>query len=159
MRDVKALRCQIRYSSFEYSWSSVLGDISRNSDGDFKLLDVNRNDDGSWLDAFYGKSDNKWNRSNGFVFVVSQLSSFLLYFPVEEFCFMSWPFQPPSIRPISSIFSEIIKYLLLSSDFVSQSIRNSNFKVSVFLMVVFIYNAFSSLFTYKAPWLQFLYRV
>jgi hypothetical protein len=78
VRDVKALRCQIRYSSFEYSGSSVLDDTSRNSDGDPKLLNVNRNDDSSWLNTNYDKSDNKWNRDGGFAFVVSQLSSFLL---------------------------------------------------------------------------------
>lgn len=64
---------------------------------------------------------------------------------------MICPSQPPSIRPISSIFLDIIKYFLLSSDLVSQSIRNNSFKVSVFLMTVLMYNAFSSLFTYKAP--------
>ena len=47
------------------------------SDGDPNLLNANRNDDGRWLNAYYDKPDNRWNRENGFAFVVSQLSSFL----------------------------------------------------------------------------------
>jgi hypothetical protein len=54
-----------------------MGDVSRNSDGDSKLLNVNRNDDGSWLNTYYDKPDNQWNRENGFAFAVSQLSLFL----------------------------------------------------------------------------------
>jgi len=138
VRDVKALRCQIRYSSFEYSGSSVLDDTSRNSDGDPKLLNVNRNDDGSWLNTNYDKPDNKWNRDNGFAFVVSQLSSFLLYLPVEEFCFISWPFQPPNIRPISLIFSDMARYFLSSKDFVSQRIKKNTLIVSAFLIAIFM---------------------
>ena len=139
------------FSLFEYSKGGVTGGILHISDGDPKLLNANRNDDGSWLNTNYDNPDNKWNRSGGFAFVVSQVSKKLPYLLIEEFCFIICPSQPPSMRPISSIFSDIIKYFLLSSDFISQSIRNSNFKVSVFLMAVFIYNAFSSLFTYKAP--------
>ncbi len=48
------------------------------SDGDPNLLGANRNDDGCWLNAYYDKPDNRWNRDNGFAFSVSQLSSFLL---------------------------------------------------------------------------------
>ena len=146
-----ALRCRIIFSLFEYSKGGVTGGILHNSDGDPKLLNANRNDNGSWLNTNYDNPDNKWNRSNGFAFVVSQVSQKLPYLLIEEFCFIICPNQPPSIRPISLILSEIIKYFLLSSDLVSQSIRNNNFKVSVFLMAVFIYNAFSSLLTYKAP--------
>jgi hypothetical protein len=122
-----------------------------NSDGDPLLLYALRNDYGSWFYTNYDYPDNKWNRSNGFAFVVSQVSQKLLYLLIEEFCFTICPNQPPSIRPTSSILSEIIKYFLLSSDLVSQSIRNNSFKVSVFRMAVFIYNTFSCLFTYKAP--------
>lgn len=128
-----------------------MGGVLHISDGDSKLLNANRNDDDSWLNTNYDNHDNKWNRSNGFAFVVSQVSQKLPYLLIEEFCFIICPSQPPSMRPISSIFSDIIKYFLLSSDLVSQSIRNSSFKVSVFLIAVFIYNAFSSLFTDKAP--------
>lgn len=80
----------------------------------------------------------------------SQLSLFLLYFLIEEFCLMVCPNQPPSIRPISSIFSDIAKYFLLSIDLVSQRIRSSSFNVSIFLIATLMYKAFSSLFTYKA---------
>jgi hypothetical protein len=60
----------------EYSMSSGLGDISYNSDGDPNLLNVNRNDNGSWLNTNYDNPDNQWNRDNGFAFAVSQLSFF-----------------------------------------------------------------------------------
>ena len=54
-----------------------MDEILRNSDGDPNLLNVNRNDNGRWLNTYYDKPDNRWNRNNGFAFVVSQLSSFL----------------------------------------------------------------------------------
>ncbi len=47
------------------------------ADGDPNLLSTNRNDDGSWLNAYNDRPDNKWNRANGFAFAVSQLFSFL----------------------------------------------------------------------------------
>lgn len=71
----------------EYSRGGVSGDISDNSDGDPNLLGVNRDDDGHRLNAYNDNLGNRWNRANGFAFVVSQLSSFLLgYFLVGEFC-------------------------------------------------------------------------
>ncbi len=51
--------------------------ILYNSDDDLDLLGANRNDNGRWLNAYYDNPDNRWNRDNGFAFVVSQLSSFL----------------------------------------------------------------------------------
>lgn len=43
-------------------------------DGDPGLLSAGRNDDGSWLLAFYGKPDGRWFRDGGFAFVASQVS-------------------------------------------------------------------------------------
>ena len=54
-----------------------MGDILCISNGNPNLLGTNRNDDGSWLNAYYDRPDNGWNRDNGFAFV-SQLSSFFL---------------------------------------------------------------------------------
>jgi len=122
----------------EYSQGSGTDDVLCDSDGDLKLLNANRNDDGSWLNTNYDKPDNRWNRDNGFAFVVSQISSFLLYFMVEEFCFISWPFQPPSMRPISFIFSDSARYFLLSRDLVSQSIKRNTLTASVFRIAIFI---------------------
>jgi hypothetical protein len=48
-----------------------------NSDGDPNLLNVNRNDDGSWLNTNYDNPDNRWSDNGGFAFVVSQIFSFL----------------------------------------------------------------------------------
>jgi hypothetical protein len=53
-------------------------DNSRNSDGDPSLLNANRNDDGQWLNTYYDRSDNRWNRDSGFAFAVAQLSFFSL---------------------------------------------------------------------------------
>lgn len=47
------------------------------TDGDPNLLGANRNGDGQWLNAYYDKPDNRWNRDNGFAFALPQLSSFL----------------------------------------------------------------------------------
>ena len=51
-------------------------DASCNSDGDLNLLGANRNDNGRNLNAFNDNPDNRWNRENGFAFVVAQLTSF-----------------------------------------------------------------------------------
>ena len=60
----------------EHSRGSGTEGILYNSDGKANLLDVNRNDDGCWLNAYYDNPENRWNRDNGFAFVVSQLFSF-----------------------------------------------------------------------------------
>ncbi len=117
----------------EQSRGGGTGDVSHNSDGNPNLFNANRND-GSYLNAYYDKPDNRWNRDNGFAFAISQLSSFLLYFMVGEFCFASWPFQPPSMRPTSLSLSAISRYFLLSKDFVSHNNIRNIFTVSVFLM-------------------------
>lgn len=60
-----------------------------------------------------------------------------------EFCFTSWPLQPPRFLPISSNFKESAIYLLLSMDFVSQMIIRSIFTASSFRMARRIYGSFS----------------
>jgi hypothetical protein len=64
----------------EYSKGGGMDDIRRSSDGDPNLLGVNRNGDGRWLNAYYDRPDDRWNRDNGFAFAVSQLSLFLSCF-------------------------------------------------------------------------------
>lgn len=76
-QDIKALRCRIRFNPERDSKGGVPDDILRSSDGDLNLLNANRNDEGRWLNAYYDNPDNRWNRENGFAFVLSQLSSFL----------------------------------------------------------------------------------
>jgi hypothetical protein len=61
----------------EYSRGSGIGGVLHITDDDPNLLNVNRNDDGRWLNTTYDSPDNRWNRENGFAFIVSQLSSFL----------------------------------------------------------------------------------
>ena len=55
-------------------WIVVMHEPIKDSDGDPMLLHAFRNDDGSWLSTVYGSPDGKWLRSNGFAFVVSQVS-------------------------------------------------------------------------------------
>ena len=57
-----------------------MDDILHISDGDLGLLNANRDDDGRWLNAYYDNPDNRFNRENGFAFVVSQFTSFLSCF-------------------------------------------------------------------------------
>lgn len=45
------------------------------SDGDPCLLIADRDGDGRWLGAYYGRPDHGWDRDNGFAFAVSQISS------------------------------------------------------------------------------------
>lgn len=47
------------------------------SDGNPNVLGLNRNDEGRWLNAYNGNSDNRWNRENGFVFLAPKVFSFL----------------------------------------------------------------------------------
>ena len=54
-------------------WIVAMHEPINDSDGDPLLLSVYRYDDGSWLNTYFGGPDNKWNRDNGFAFVVSQV--------------------------------------------------------------------------------------
>jgi hypothetical protein len=63
------------------------------------LFNVNRNEDGSWLNANNGKPDNEWNPDNSFVFVPRNPAHFSPGTMPGEFCLTSWPFHPPSMRP------------------------------------------------------------
>ena len=55
-------------------WIVAMHEPIKDSDGGPILLHAVRRADGSWLYAYYGYPDNKWNRSYGFAFVVSQVS-------------------------------------------------------------------------------------
>jgi len=56
-------------------WIVAMHEPIKDSDGDPLLLNANRYDNGSWLGAYYGNPDDKWYRSNGFAFVVHQVSN------------------------------------------------------------------------------------
>ena len=51
-----------------------------------------------------------------------------------EFCFVSWPFQPPSILPASLRIRDKEIYFLSSKDFVSHKIIRNTQRVSNFFM-------------------------
>jgi len=56
-------------------WIVTMHEPIKDSDGDPNLLNANRNGDGRWLNAYYDRPGNRWNRESGFAFAVSQLSS------------------------------------------------------------------------------------
>ena len=58
-------------------WLIIMHKPINDSDGDPLLLGANRYDEGRWLNAYYDRPDNRWNRENGFVFLAPLLSSFL----------------------------------------------------------------------------------
>ncbi|OGL70621.1 hypothetical protein A3C09_00160 [Candidatus Uhrbacteria bacterium RIFCSPHIGHO2_02_FULL_47_44] len=47
-------------------------DTSHILGGNPNLLTANRNDDGRWLNTYNDNPDNRWNRENGFAFLVPQ---------------------------------------------------------------------------------------
>lgn len=55
-------------------WIIVMHEPINNSDGDPRLLVASRSGDGCWLDACYGDPGSRWDRGDGFAFVVSQVS-------------------------------------------------------------------------------------
>lgn len=113
------------------------------SDGNLKAFNVKHDDNGLWLNSNNGNPDNVWNPDNHWVFVLPRNSLHFSPIPLGEFCFSNWPFHPPSILPISSIFTERVMYFLSSIDFVSQRTIRSIFNVSSFLMERRTYGHFS----------------
>ena len=116
------------------TWIVAMHEPIKDSGGVPNLLRAYRFGDGSWLITSFDEPGSRWGRGGGFAFAVSQLSSFLSLYFAREFCFVSCPFQPPSILPASSIFTDKAIYFLSSTDFVSQRIRRNNRNVSAFLI-------------------------
>ncbi len=56
-------------------WIVAMHEPIEDSGGDPILLGASRDGDGSWLNADYGNPVIKWNRSDGFAFVISQVSN------------------------------------------------------------------------------------
>ena len=119
----------------EHSTGGGAGGIlyATDSDGNPNIFDVEHDDNGRWLNDNYGNPDNVWNGNNRFVFVRRKSLHFSPGFP-GEFRFESCPFQPPSIRPTSSIRSDSAMYFLSSIDFVSQRTIRRILSVSAFRM-------------------------
>lgn len=103
--------------------------VTFNRWNDERNVNVNRNND-DW-------NDNWWfgGVRNSFHFSPIKMG---------EFCFVSWPFHPPSIFPISSTGKDRAIYFLLSSDLVSQRTISNIFKVSNLRIATRTYGCFSS---------------
>src|SRR3989344_832337 len=54
-------------------WIVAMHEPINDSDGYPNLLGANRDDDGRWLNAFWGRPDYTWYRGHGFAFAVSQV--------------------------------------------------------------------------------------
>jgi len=107
-----------------------MDNISHNtdSDGNPNVFNVEHDDNDRWLNTNWDNSDNHWNGNNRWVF----LRRYYLHFsPYLGRVLFSWPFQPPSILPISSKVSESAPYFLLSSDLVSHKTISKILRVSV----------------------------
>lgn len=59
------LRSAQAFYGWWHGWHSAYND----SDGNPNVFNVNRNDDGLWLNANNGRPDNEWNPENRFVFL------------------------------------------------------------------------------------------
>ena len=57
------------------------------NDGNPNLLSANRNGDDRWLNANWDRPDDRWNRENGFAFLVPQIALFLSLNSGGSFCF------------------------------------------------------------------------
>ncbi len=91
MRDIGAFNMLNKIQPREYSMGGGVDDFSYISDDDLNLLNLSRNDDGHWLNAYYDNPDNQWNRDNGFAFVSSQVSLFPLHFWGVLFYYLAGP--------------------------------------------------------------------
>lgn len=127
--------------------------IATDSDGNPNAFNVERNDNGLWLYAHYVHPDNVWNPDNRWLFVSRNLlhfspsrDDFLVAWFAGEFCFVSWPFQPPSILPISFKGTDRTTYFLLSRDLVSHKANIKTMRVFNFLIASLTHGCFSSLF-------------
>jgi len=129
-------RSQIKYSPESIQRAVVQmvpRTILRSPNGNRNVLYFYRNDDGKW-NWNYNWLNNDWSADNPSACLATSFVSPLAIYLLGEFCFESWPFQPPSIFPISAISWERAIYFLLSRDLVSQRIRKNIFTVSVFLI-------------------------
>lgn len=92
------------------------------SDDDERNVNVNRNDN-DW-------NDNWWFAGLRNSLRFSPASVYFLKTEAGEFCFLSWPYHPPSILPISRRGVEIATYLFLSKASISHAICRKIFRVS-----------------------------
>lgn len=90
------------------------------------------------------RNDNDWN-DDWWVAGVRKSLHFLNTSYFGGICFSVCPSHPPSIRPISSNLVEMSIYFFVSIDLVSQSICNSNFRVSSLRMARRRYGGLSDL--------------
>ena len=108
------------------------------------MVNVNWNaDNRKWNVNTYNRNDNRWNTGNR-VFSLETIKVLLKYYAWGVFDSNPF-FQPPTMRPSSSTFSEMRIYFLLSKALNSQETSKKNFNTSVFLMAMSMVGNFSLL--------------
>ena len=117
-----------------------------NSDGNPNVLNSNRNDGKSWVNANWDNPNDNWDDDGAFAFL-QIISLIKIKTHNYVFLFSVCPSHPPSILPISSIGKDNSSYFLVSIDLVSHNTKSKIFKVSSFLIAVLKYGILSSLFT------------
>ncbi|GEM_PF-2984253 len=132
-RDIKALRCQIRFSP-----ESIRGAVAQIIARVIPMA-IRTSSTRTATTMVGGSTRTMTSLTTGGIVIVGSRSPWhhsLHFSPAlaGEFCFVSWPYQPPSILPISSTLTDKAIYLLLSRDLVSQSIIKNIFSVSTFLI-------------------------
>lgn len=82
-------RSQIKYSVAPNRAGSGTDGVARkiDSDGDLNVFNVNRNDDGFWLDNNWTNPSNRWNLDNEFVFRLRKCFLFLPRSQIAVFLF------------------------------------------------------------------------
>jgi len=113
------------------------------SDGNPNVFYLKHDRDKRWLNANYANPENQWNLENEIVFSLGNSLRFSPVYLSGEFCFISWPLQPPSILPIVLSSSPRNIYFLVSSDFISQSSWSNTFTVSILRMATRTKESFS----------------
>ena len=130
-------------SHFDAEYDTALRTLERQWHGRFaiRFATFNRWNDERNVDV--NRNDNRWNRNYRFGGVRNSLY-FSPDFLLGEFCFKTWPFQPPSILPISFTFSDRAMYFLSSRDLHSQRTISNILRVSNFLIPSLMLGNFSS---------------
>ena len=105
----------------------ILYNIVRNDDGNLNVPYLY--DDDSQVVVNWNWLDNNFNDSNP---ALRFATSFISPPYLGEFCFSSWPLQPPNILPISSSGADKVPYFLLSKDFVCHKTISSILSASNF---------------------------
>ncbi len=119
-------------AGYASSWVNPNGNVNFpivNSDGDSNFNWTDNEHDENW----------RWLVPTATAFILLRLA------PGEFFQAESCLFHPPSMRPISSIRSDIVAYFLVSNTFISQESRRNSLSMSSLPVAFWTYGRFCGL--------------